>query len=128
MKSFLAFLLIISLFVNVVLIGGRLLTEPTRQGQGNVSGQGVDIIELRKIATKHGVEESKVDSMSANELLTEIKIKFNATEGFYGKFLSESDLKKTENLLYGEDEIIKIIKEHEAFLQKLQGKEILILR
>ena len=127
MKGFLAFLLFISLIVNAVLICAKYVTEPITGGDGNPS-QTISTEKLRSIATKCGVSSERADKMDAEQLLTEINIKFNDSIGYYGNSLSGEDLKKIEDLLYGEEKIISIIKAQDTFIQKIQGKDIIILR
>ena len=127
MKGFLAFLLIISLIVNAVLICGKSVTEPITGGNGN-SSQTISTEKLRSIATKCGVSSESADKMDAEQLLTEINIKFNDSVGYYGNSLSGEEFKKVEDLLYGEDKIIAVIKAQDAFVQKIHGKDIVILQ
>ena len=127
MKGFLAFLLIISLIVNAVLICGKSVTEPITGGNGN-SSQTISTEKLRSIATKCGVSSESADKMDAEQLLTEINIKFNESVGYYGNSLSDEEFKKVEDLLYGEDKIIAVIKAQDAFVQKIHGKDIVILQ
>lgn len=127
MKGFLAFLLIISLIVNAVLICGKSVTEPITDDTGN-SSQTISTEKLRSIATKCGVSSESADKMDAEQLLTEINIKFNDSVGYYGNSLSGEEFKKVEDLLYGEDKIIGVLKAQDAFIQKVQGKDIIILR
>lgn len=126
MKGFLAFLLLISLIVNAVFIFGKSVTEPISGGNGD-SSQAISIEKLRSIALKCGVSSEKADKMDAEQLLTEINIKFNDSVGFYGDSLSSEELKKVEGLLYGENKIIGILKAQNEFSQKVQGKDIIIL-
>ena len=126
MKGFLAFLLLISLIVNAVFILGKSVTEPITGGNGN-SFQAISMEKLRSIALKCGVSSEKADKMDVEQLLTEINIKFNDSIGFYGNSLSGDEFKKVEDLLYGEDKIIGILKAQNEFIQKVQGKDIMIL-
>lgn len=127
MKGFLAFLLIISLILNVVLICGKSVTEPITGGSGN-SSQTISTEKLHSIVTKCGVSSECADKMDAEQLLTEINIKFNDSVGYYGNSLSGEEFKKVEDLLYGEDKIIGVLKAQNAFIQNVQGKDIIILR
>ena len=126
MKSFLAFLLVISLIVNAVLICGKYVTEPITGGDNNPS-QTISTEKLRSIATKCGVSYENADKMDAEQLLTEINIKFDDSFRYYGNSLSSEDLKTVEALLYREEKILGIIKEQNTFIQKIQGKDIIIL-
>lgn len=127
MKGFLAFLLVISLILNIVLICGKSVTESITDGNGN-SSQTISTEKLRSIATKCGVSSERADKMDAEQLLTEINIKFNDSVGYYANSLSDEEFKKAEDLLYGEDKIIGVLKAQNAFTQKVQGKDIIILR
>ncbi len=124
MKGFLAFLLIISLIINAMLIFDRNQTDSDEVIQQPPT---VDISQLRTIAQKCGVDESKVDSFNANELLTEIKIKFNESNSFYGETLNEDEIKRVELILFGEDKLLKILREQFEFLKTIKGKDIIIL-
>lgn len=125
MKGFLAFLLIISLIVNSVFFFGKFVTEPIHGGNDN-SSQTISIEKLRAIALKCGVSSENADKMDAEQLLTEINIRFNDSVVFYGNSLSGEDLKRIEDVFYG-DKINDVLKEQNAFIQKVQGKDIIIL-
>lgn len=125
-NGFIVFLLIVSLIVNAVLLLGRNQTGTARDIQPTPPT--VDMSQLRTIALKCGVDESKVDSSNANELLAEIKIKFNEADGYYGELLNENDMKRFDRLLSGEDKYIKILREQFVFMQKIKGKDIIILK
>ena len=127
MNVFFAFLLIISLIVNVVFILGKSLTEPITGGN-DTSSQTIIMKELHSIALKCGVPSERADKMDAEQMLTEINIKFNDSVGFYGNSLADEEFKKVEDLLYGEDKIIGILKVQNEFCQKVQGKDIIILQ
>ncbi len=128
MKGFLAFLLIVSLIVNAVFIYNHNIPNTESNTSNDLHIQRIDISQLRTIALRCGVDDSKVDRMNADELLTEIKIKFNESNGYYGELLNEDEIKRVLKFLYGEDKYINILKEQFVFMQKIKGKDLIILK
>ena len=124
MKGFLVFLLIVSIVINVVLIGEKYFNYPKHDDSIN-NEQTIDIEQLRKLAKKFGMKE--INSYTANDLLNEIIILSQNGEVYNGDNLSDEEIKKIEGLLYGKDSIIQTIKNQDNFLRKINGKEILIL-
>ena len=127
MKFFLAFTLFISLIANL-LFYVDMDVKNHKPGGNEISYQEISVDELRFIAMKLGVAHESVDRMDSEQLLTEIKVKMNESIGFYANTLSAEEFKIVEDLLYGEEKIIGIIKKQNEFCQQIQGRDIIILQ
>lgn len=86
-----------------------------------------ELEQLRDIATICGVSSPQASQMNMQELLTDIKIKLNNTESYTGDVFSPNDLNKISGLLFGEDQILKILAEYSLFIKKIEGQQIVIL-
>jgi hypothetical protein len=83
--------------------------------------------QLIKIATQLGVAQSRASQLNMRELITEIEIKINETAEYYSGHLSEEEKKQINDLLYGEDRILKTLESYELFIKKINNRRIIIL-
>ena len=121
MKGFLGIALLISVLINIVIIGGLFVVEKVPPKPPENDNKPL----ILSIATICGVED--VEKKNSRELLVDIQIKLNNSEKYYGEQLSEDDMKKVTMYLYDKEQVVKKIKEHEKFLAKIAGKKIVIL-
>ena len=86
-----------------------------------------EMTQLRSIAITCGVAESQTANMSMMELLTDIKIRLNDSEKYYGHTLSEKDVKTISIYLNDQSRIVKNIREYDQFIKKINGKKLIVL-
>ncbi|MBR6059699.1 MAG: hypothetical protein IKP58_16145 [Victivallales bacterium] len=83
--------------------------------------------QLRNIASLCGIPLSKTSDMDIKELLIEIKIRFNNSESYSNHVLTTKNFKDISEVFYDDVQLINTIKDYDAFIKKVHGKQILIL-
>ncbi len=81
--------------------------------------------ELRSLARVSGIPESQINSQSAIGLISEIRIKLENSNGYYGHYLSDKDMEILKDLLADEPQMEKIIQDYDAFIKQNKGKRII---
>lgn len=127
----LVILLIVSVFVNIFLIGcNKVFTKdsgkeslPIAVSQGNE--QSVDIQVLRELAMVCGVKNTL--NMGPLALISEMRVQLGNKQRFYGKTLSEQEQKTLQGLLADDPALLSKINSYDAFIQKINGKSFVIV-
>ena len=114
---------VIVIMLGAVLSGCQLYSEP----ESKIQDLSLEMSQLRSIAVACGTSESKIQTMTMKELLTEIQIVLNNPEQYFGHRLSVDELKKISIYLYDREEIIRTINDYNAFIEKIKDKKIIIL-
>jgi hypothetical protein len=120
MNKFYASLLMTPVFLISFLLG---CSHPTPRAKDYSH----EMKELRSIAILCGGKKSRVQHLSMLELITDIKIRFNDSEKFYGESLNKEEWKDISDLLYAYKKALKKIKNYDQFIKKIDGKRIIIL-
>lgn len=121
MKIALVFLLVLSVFLNVLQLGVQKKPEA-------VPGlPETEMNQVKEIAILCGVPAASVNSTSAKELLSDTKMFLLNGEPYCGAALSRDDWKVLEKYLYNKTELLDALKKQDKFLNSLRGKRILVM-
>lgn len=119
-------LLLMSIGLNIILIGCKNQVKDSPLVTTISSNtQTTDLTSLRTLAGQCGVANSQ--SLGFEALISEIKIKLGNKEQYYGKRLSEQELKDLSGFLADDPKLLRTIKEYDDFIRKLNGQKFVIL-
>ena len=130
----LSVVLFLSIGLNVFLLGcnnRRTFSDKdlVRQHPNIASNESedIDLSELRKLANILGISEEKASMLSMDGLVSEMKIKIDDSTKYYGKILSEEEIKILSINLSDDPKILETVKEYNIFIKKLNGKKFIII-
>lgn len=115
----------------VCILAGGCFWDPKHKnitpGSGSTESFESEKTELKALARTFGIPDSKINSMTSLALISEIKIKLGNSDGYYGKTLSETDIRRIEALLADEPQLERTVREYDAFVKKAKGRTVIIL-
>ncbi len=130
----LSIILLLSIGLNVFLLGckdGRTFSVKDIGRQPPIitpiDRENIDLTELRKLANMLGISEEKTSALSMEGLISEMKIKLDESIKYHGKILSEEDMKVVGIDMSDDPALLETVREYNSFIQKLNGKKILVL-
>ena len=82
---------------------------------------------VQRLALRMSIPRTQVDKESTEDLLVDINTLLLDSGSYPGRCLTEDELKVISSYLYNQPQILKIIKEHNSYIQGLRGKRILVL-
>lgn len=124
MKGFLALLLVVSVIFNVFLLMFE-RKPPVVEPEKEIPRE--EMKQIHEIATACGIDPSKVGSMSAKEILSDIRGMLLNAEPYYGDTLNEAELGTVRSYLNNKKTILQTIETQNKYLMTFHGKRVLIL-
>lgn len=82
---------------------------------------------VQKLALQMSIPRTQVDKESTKDLLVDINSLLLDSVSYPGRSLTDDELKVISSYLYNQPQILKIIKEHNSYIQRIRGKRILVL-
>ena len=130
----LSVILFLSIGLNVFLLGCNNRINFTDKDLGRLhpniasnKSENINLSELRKLANMLGISEEKTSALSMEGLISEMKIKVDDSTKYHGKILSDEEFKILSINLSDDPKILEIVKEYNIFINKINGKKIIVL-
>ena len=84
--------------------------------------------QIKKLAAKVGLPSNKIEQSSTLELLTDIEIALRNDDNYYfGKELSEYEIKLLSDYLASDQKTLETIKKYHQYIKNIRGKRVIVL-